>query len=218
MWGSYSEDESVWRPLVGLTSGWVLVSLYYHRQLVNKLLIPSEILDFLNKDVEERNGNDRTLSPWTALSLPFPICELGPIWGTSTSLSLIGSWGRVLEQTGWVETSCWPQIGTIYSLKFRSTPTDDRLLDCSIPCRLMEKRDDDFYLLMHPLRHDHSSSCVSLPMHAGDERGDGGYGVETQASGAFLCVLGLARKVNSPCICICFSSSNANSLSFNRYT
>ena len=40
-----------------------LVSLYYHRQLVNKLLIPSEILDFLNKDVEERNGNDRTLSP-----------------------------------------------------------------------------------------------------------------------------------------------------------
>lgn len=40
-----------------------LVSLYYHRQLVNKLLISSEILDFLNKDVEERNGNDRTLSP-----------------------------------------------------------------------------------------------------------------------------------------------------------
>ena len=82
----------------------------------------------------------------------------------------------------------------------------------------MGKRDDDFYLLMRPLRHDHSSSCVSLPMHAGDERGDGGYGVETQASGAFLCVLGLARRVNSPCICICVSSSNANSLSFNRYT
>jgi hypothetical protein len=38
-----------------------LVSLYYHRQLVNKLLIPSEILDFLNKDVEERNGTSLSL-------------------------------------------------------------------------------------------------------------------------------------------------------------
>ena len=50
----------------------------------------------------------------------------------------------------------------------------------------MEKRDDDFYLLMRPLRHDHSSSCVGLSMHAGDERDDGGYGVETQASGGFF--------------------------------
>ena len=50
----------------------------------------------------------------------------------------------------------------------------------------MGKRDDDFYLLMRPLRHDHSSSCVGLSMHAGDERGDGGYGVEIQASGGFF--------------------------------
>lgn len=78
--------------------------------------------------------------------------------------------------------------------------------------------ENDFYLLMRPLGHDHSSSCVGLSMHAGDEMGDGGYGVETQASGGFFCVLGLTKRVNSPCIRICFSSSNANSLSFNRYT
>jgi len=56
----------------------------------------------------------------------------------------------------------------------------------------MGKRDDDFYLLMRPLRHDHSSSCVGLSMHAGDEMGDGGYGVETGKRGLFLCTW--ARK------------------------
>ena len=58
----------------------------------------------------------------------------------------------------------------------------------------MGKRDDDFYLPMRPLRHDHSSCCVGLSIHAGDERGDGGYGVETQASGVFFLCTWVRRK------------------------
>ena len=74
-------------------------------------------------------------------------------------------------------------------------PTDDRPLDCSIPCRLMGKRDNDFYLLMRPLRYNHSSSCVGLSMHVDDERGDGGYGVETQARrGLFPVDLGSQKR------------------------
>ena len=42
------------RPAVGESDGF-LVSLYYHCQLVNKLLIPDEILDFLNKSAKKKS-------------------------------------------------------------------------------------------------------------------------------------------------------------------
>ena len=54
----------------------------------------------------------------------------------------------------------------------------------------MGKRDDDFYLLMRSLRHDHSSSCVGLSMHAGDKRGDG----STGKRGLFSVYLGSQKR------------------------